>query len=383
MRLLFVNYEYPPVGGGAATATAEMARSAAKHGHQVTVLTSASGENAGWSRDGQVVLRRVRSRRERGGQFSIREMASFVLRAALVLPSVVKRSQAQGCIVFFSMPCGPLGMLFRLISNRPYVVSLRGGDVPGAEPQLTGMHRRLRFVRRFVLTRAAAVVANSPGLAVMSENADPIAVRFIPNGVDLERFKPAAHRPSDPFRFLFVGRLNEQKNVGLLLEAAAALSRSGNPPFRVSIVGDGPLHHSLRKHAASLGIDGFVDWVKWLTRDQMPAVYQSAHCVINPSHYEGMPNVVLEAMACAVPVIVSDVAGNRDIVENDKSGIVVPHNDCKGLVAAMARALREQNYLETLGAHARSRAEQYSWDATTLQYIDLFASGAESKTLGD
>lgn len=383
MRLLFVNYEYPPIGGGAATATAEMARSAARQGHEATVLTSAFGEDSGWSRDGEVVLRRVRSRRERSGQSSTREMASFVLRAALVLPGVVKRSRAQGCIVFFSMPCGPLGMLFRLISNRPYVVSLRGGDVPGAEPQLAGMHRRLRFVRRFVLTRAAAVVANSPGLAAMSENADPIAVRFIPNGVDLERFKPAAHRPHGPFRFLFVGRLNEQKNVGLLLEAVAALSGSENPPFRVSIVGDGPLYDSLRKHAASLGIDGFVDWVKWLSRQQMPALYQSAHCVINPSHYEGMPNVVLEAMACAVPVIVSDVAGNRDVVEHGKSGIVVPHNDREGLVAAMARALREQSYLESLGATARSRAEQYSWDAATLQYIALLARDTESKTLGN
>jgi glycosyltransferase involved in cell wall biosynthesis len=384
MRLILVNYEYPPIGAGAATATAEMARSAARLGHEVTVLTSAFGNNFGWSREGEVTLRRVRSRRERADQASMREMGSFVIWAALAMPAVVRRSRAQACIVFFSMPCGPLGTLFRLISGRPYVVSLRGGDVPGTEPQLHGMHRRLRFVRRFVLSRAAAVVANSPGLAALSESADSIAVKFIPNGVDLERFRPPAHRPSEPFHFLFVGRLNEQKNVGLLLEAVAELSRSANRPFRVSIVGDGPLRDSLRQRATLLELERLVNWVKWLPREQMPAVYQSAHCVINPSHYEGMPNVVLEAMACAVPVIVSNVSGNRDVVEDGKSGLVVTHDSREGLVEAMARALREPAYIEWLGASARGFvAERYSWDATTLQYIDLLARGAESKTLGN
>ena len=208
MRLLLINYEYPPVGAGAATATAEIARSAARKGHEVTVLTSAYGGNAGWSRDGEVTLRRVSSRRERADRSSIPEMASFVLRAALALPGVVRRSRADACIVFFSLPCGPLGMLFRLLTRQPYVVSLRGGDVPGTEPQLARMHRRLRFVRRFVLSRAAAVVANSPGLAALSESADPIPVKFIPNGVDLERFRPALRPAADPFHFLFVGRLN-------------------------------------------------------------------------------------------------------------------------------------------------------------------------------
>lgn len=380
MHLLFINYEYPPIGAGAATATAEMARSAARLGHEVTVLTSGFRDNFGWSHDGEVTVRRVRSRRERVDQSSIGEMASFVMRAALVLPGVVRRSRAQACIVYFSMPCGPLGTLFRLLSGGPYVVSLRGGDVPGTEPQLLGLHRWLKPVRRFVLSRALAVVANSPGLATLSERADPIAVKFIPNGVDLERFRPSAQRPPEPFHFLFVGRLNEQKNVGVLLEAVAELSRTTALPFRVSIVGDGPLRGSLRQRASVLGLDALVDWVQWLPREQMPALYRSAHCVINPSRYEGMPNVVLEAMACAIPVIVSDVAGNRDLVENGKNGFVVPCDSPGELKQAMALALGDQPGLEILGAGARRCAERHSWDAATVQYIDLLARGLKSAT---
>src|SRR5687767_10091916 len=117
MRLLFINYEYPPIGAGAATATAEMARSAARQGHAVTVLTSAFGESHGWSNDGEVTLYRVRSRRARSDRSSVREMGSFVWRAAWALRGVLRRSRAQACVVFFSLPCGPLGVLFRLLSG--------------------------------------------------------------------------------------------------------------------------------------------------------------------------------------------------------------------------------------------------------------------------
>ncbi len=374
MRLLLINYEYPPIGGGAATATAAMAHAAARQGHAVTVLTSAFGEDRGWRPDGDVTLCRVRSRRRQAGQSSLGEMASFVARAALALPGIVRRCRPEGCVVFFSMPCGPLGTLFRLLAGKPYVVSLRGGDVPGTEPGLARMHRRLQAVRRFVLRRAAGVVANSPGLAALSERADPVAVRFIPNGIDLVRFHPPAQRPAGPFRFLFVGRLNEQKNVALLLDAAAELVRREAPPFRLSIVGDGPLHDALRVRASSLGLDDRIDWVKWLPREAMPATYQAAHCVVNPSHYEGMPNVVLEAMACAVPVIVSDVAGNRDVVVDGESGLVVHGDDRDALAAALSRVLREPSLPEALGAGARRAAEQYSWDTTTARYVDLLAA---------
>src|SRR5258706_6724537 len=225
MRILLVNYEYPPVGAGAATATAEIARAAARQGHETMVLTTAFGELEGFVREGDVSVLRVPARRARPDQSSISEMASFVFRAALAMPGVARRFRPEGCIVFFSLPCGPLGILFKLLARAPYVVSLRGGDVPGTEPGLARMHRYLRWVRRLVLSNAAAVVANSPGLAELSSRADPVPVSVIPNGVDLERFRPAERPPADPFRFLFVGRLNEQKNVRLLLEASADLFR--------------------------------------------------------------------------------------------------------------------------------------------------------------
>lgn len=377
MHLLLVNYEYPPIGGGAATAAAEMARSAVAMGHEVTVLTSAFGGNHGWRTEDGVVLRRVRSLRERAERSSTREMASFVWRAAFAMPGVIRRSRAEACIIFFSLPCGPLGLLFKVLAGRPYVVSLRGGDVPGTEPHLDGMHRRLRFLRRLVLSHAAAIVANSAGLAELSQRADALPAAVIPNGVDVSRFCPAQLRPPDPFCFLFVGRLSEQKNVALLLDAAAELYHRAEGGFRLRIVGDGPLRDRLGERAVRLGLAGVVEWVRWLPRERMPETYRSAHCVVNPSHYEGMPNVVLEAMACAVPVIVSDVAGNRDVVVDGHCGLIVAPDNREELALAMAKALSSRGHFESMGANARAHvAARYSWEAATRAYVELLSGPA-------
>lgn len=371
MRLLFINYEYPPIGAGAATATAAMAHAASKLGHEVIVLTCGFDGRYGSVREGTVTLQLVRARRKRRDRSSIAEMASFVFRAGFLLPRLVRRTRPDACVVFFSMPCGPLGLLFRTLTGRPYIVSLRGGDVPGAEPGLARMHRYLRPLRRLVLSRSIAVVANSPGLAKMSQAADPIPVVSIPNGVDLDAFRPAGAPPAEPFNFLFVGRFNEQKNVQSLLDAAALLRDDGRA-FRLSIVGDGPLRDELVHRADTLQLGDQLQWRQWLAREEMPTLYQSAHCLVNPSHYEGMPNVVLEAMACGIPAVVSDVAGNRDVVAHERSGLVVPPNDPRALAHAMARLMADRTLAMTLGAAARAHVEaRYSWEATTRAYLEL------------
>jgi glycosyltransferase involved in cell wall biosynthesis len=232
----------------------------------------------------------------------------------------------------------------------------------------------MRPVRRLVLSRAAAVVATSQGLAELSRRVDPAPVTVIPNGVDVERFRPADRPPPEPCRFHFLGRLNEQKNVGLLLDAVDDLRRRAIAPFRLLIVGDGPLRDDLLRQARALGLDEVVEWMRWVPRESMAAIYQGAHCVVNPSHYEGMSNVVLEAMACALPVIVSDVAGNRDLVRDAQDGWVVAHDSRSALAEAMANALRARDVLRPLGEHARrSVTSGHSWDSVTSGYVQLLA----------
>jgi glycosyltransferase involved in cell wall biosynthesis len=302
------------------------------------------------------------------------EMGDYVLRAALALPRVLRELRPDACIVFFSLPCGPLGRLAKTLRGVPYVVSLRGGDVPGTEAHLNSLHRCLAPIRHWVLRGSKAVVANSSGLKALSEKADPIPVTVIANGVDTTAFAPRSRQPNDRFRFLFVGRLNTQKNVALLLSAAERLRRQTALPFHLKIVGDGPLAGDLHELADKSDLRDIVEWQPWVPRENMPDVYASADCLVNPSLYEGMPNVVLEGMACGLPVIASDVAGNNDLVKPSMNGLLFGSGDCDSLVAAMHRAMGDRLSSAAWGAAGRADVVlNYSWQAAAKQYLEMLA----------
>ena len=323
MNILLINYEYPPIGGGAATATAAIAGHLTSLGHAVTVLTSQFRDLKGAIREGDVRVVRCPAIRKYPDRSGILEMFSFLVSAGLMLGSVIRKHRIEASIVFFSFPCGPLGLWGLKRGNVPYVISLRGGDVPGNEAALDPLHRLLTPLRRLIFRRSVAVVANSPGLKEMSERADPCPVQVIPNGVDTDFFCPleirdeAGHRP---FAFLFVGRFQIAKNLFYLFDHVAALRRSGVGAFVLHLVGDGPQHDELQSHAKNMGIEDCLVWHGWVDKDSLREIYRSADCLVNPSLCEGMPNVVLEAMACGLPVIASRVPGNDAVVRHGETG---------------------------------------------------------------
>ncbi len=368
MKLLLVNYEYPPLGGGAATATRALARALRDHGAEVHILTSAApGLAQSENQDGFRVDRLWTGRRHRD-RCSLFEMGMFVLAAFLRLPSLLWRGGFDGAVLFFGLPCGLLGLPLKYLFGVPYVISLRGGDVPGTEPSLNGVHAILRPLRRELYRSAAAVTANSEGLRQRSQAADPLPVLVIPNGV--EQLPPDIKPADAAARILFVGRLVDQKNVAMLLRALAAMSRRD---ATLEIVGDGPLRATLETLATELQIRERVQFSGWLDRSEVPTIYRRSTLLALPSRYEGMSNVVLEAMAAGLPVIATAVEGIGELIQDDHTGIVVPNNDASALAQAMDRLLDDAALRQRLADHARHRVEtDFSWDTAARSYLRLF-----------
>ncbi|HEY9073444.1 MAG TPA: glycosyltransferase family 4 protein [Desulfobaccales bacterium] len=377
MSFLIINYEYPPVGGGAANASYFLARSLTKNGEEVVVMTSGYQENRGYSRENGVHVHRLWTYRQLPDRSNPLEMGSFLLSGLLRAEIIVKMYRVDKVLAFFAVPCGPIGYWLNLRLGLPYVVSLRGGDVPGFEPGMAPFHRLLTVCRRAVLRRALAVVANAPGLADLSRQTDPFSVRVIPNGVDVDFFRPPNEPQGflrEPFAFLFAGRFHAQKNLFFLLDRFKELQQASDRPFCLHLVGDGPLKGDLQHYAANLGLQDRLIWHGWLDKESLRRVYQSADCFINPSLYEGMPNTVLEAMASGLPVVASRIPGNADLVKPRGTGYLIDLSEAAAFTQAFINLMDHRELAREMGQAGRELAiRDFSWEQVALNYLNLFS----------
>jgi glycosyltransferase involved in cell wall biosynthesis len=378
-RYLFINYEYPPIGGGSATACQQIARVLSKRGHEVTVLTSGIGSLHGTTVEDGVTIIRLRTLRKRVHQSGVLEMLSYVLAACWKVTSINKAQRFDSTLAFFSVPGGIVARWLQLRAQVPYVVSLRGGDVPGTEPHLAIFYRALQPLRRDIFRRAKAISAPSQGLKELSERTDPFSVEVVPNGVDTDLFQPAPERRAKVLTLLSVGRLHAQKNVGYLLTLVAAIKAETG--VRARIIGDGPERPSLEAAAAALGITEYVQFEGWLARDAIREAYQSATILIHASSYEGMSNVILEALASGLPVAASRIPENNELIEDGTNGFLFePATDATKLADRILPLLQDQTNWNRLSTAARSTSEsRFSWNHTADLYEKLLRTTADRR----
>jgi glycosyltransferase involved in cell wall biosynthesis len=366
--LLFINYEYPPIGGGSATACQQIAGNFAKRGHQVVVLTAGIGSLHGTVVEDAVTVVRIRALRKSPHQSGIIEMASYVLLASWHALRLARSYQIDSALAFFSVPGGIVARWLNFWTRTPYVVSLRGGDVPGTEPHLAIFYRALQPLRRDVFKHARAVCAPSQGLKELSEKTDPFPVQVVPNGINTDLFRPEPEHRTKMLTLLSVGRLHAQKNVGYLLHLVAAIKNRTD--VTAQIIGDGPERPALEATAAALGITDRVQFKGWLPREAVREAYQSATFLVHASSYEGMSNVILEALASGLPVIASQIPENIELIQDGENGFLFdPAGDPASLADRILPLFQDQTTWTPLSAAARATIKtRFSWDRAA----DLF-----------
>lgn len=383
LSLLLVNYEYPPIGGGAGNATYHIAHDLAAAGCRVTVLTSRFRGQPAREREGDVTVVRVPVVRRRADRCTPPEMLTFIGSALLRARSVARAARPEACLAFMGLPSGPVAWWLRRSLGIPYLVLLRGGDVPGFLPGELGTYHRLTLpVIRALWRDAAAIVANSEGLRRTAQAGLPgFEIQVIPNGVDTVRFAPAAgERPPGPPRLLFVGRLSAQKNLLTLLEALASLR--GRVEGELVLAGDGPERERLAQRAAALGLGKRVRFAGWVGRDELPGLYRGADLFVLPSWDEGMPNALLEAMASGLPVVASRIAGNEELVREGVNGYLVAPDDTAGLAERIARLAAQPDLRRRMGEASRAAAVARDWGPVAAAYLDLARAGATRSAHG-
>ncbi len=249
----------------------------------------------------------------------------------------------------------------------PLVTSLRGYDVTRSRAALLGSGRpswmRYALFRRRLQERGDLFLAVSEALRQQAIAQGFPAERTLAhyNGVDLHRFRPGD--AADGLKILHVGRLVEKKGTAVLLRAFASL-RPAHPEARLAIVGDGPLRAGLERLAAALGLGSSVAFLGARDPEEIAVQMRRATILAAPSltardgDSEGLPNVVVEAMASGLPVVATDHGGIREAVSDGENGFLVPEGAPEPLAERLAALLGDPALRARMGAAGRRIAEE-------------------------
>lgn len=224
---------------------------------------------------------------------------------------------------------------------------------------------------------ADQVIALTPRLArILTDHRVPAdRIRVIPSGVRPELF--AAPGVPDPLaglpapRVVFLGRLHRQKNVDVLLRAAARLRFPG---AHLVLAGDGPQRSRLADLCERLGLRGRVTFLGFIAHDRVPALLRGADVLVVPSRYEELGTALVEAMYCGVPVVATRTGGIPQVVVDGVTGLLVAPGDAAGLAEAIDRLLGDPWLRRRMGEHGRQRARDYRWDRLARQVLDVYAA---------
>lgn len=374
MRILMLNYEFPPIGGGGATSTFFLARHLAQLGHEVDVVTMSARGARRCETVGGITIYRVPSLRSRPEICHTREMVTYVLTGLFQAARLASSRAYDVTHAHFIVPTGPIACALRRLSRLPYVLTARGSDVPGHNPdRFQRDHALLSPAWRYLVRDADAVTALTHDLRRRIQRLVPaVTVHVIPNGVsalstrrgDTLDSVPVAERAR---RVLVATRLHPFKGVQYLLEAVARQRLH----YELHIVGDGPYRQPLEELATRLGVRArFWGWLD-RGRPELGELYRRCGIFVLPSEREGASAALLEAMAEGLAIIATDSTGAPELV--GPAGLLVPPRDSAGLAAALETFSRNPRLVAEYGQRARERVQtHFDWNVVAERYTAVY-----------
>jgi glycosyltransferase involved in cell wall biosynthesis len=374
VRILMLNYEFPPIGGGGATSTFNLTRNVVRLGHEVDVVTMGyRGAAVSEIMDG-VNVYRVPCFRLRKEVCHTREMLTYVASGLIGATRLARRRSYDVNNTHFVFPTGPIGYGLRRATGTPLVLTARGSDVPGHNPNRFRLdHRVLYPLWRHIVRSADAMSAVSNDLKGKIHHLLPgVPVTVIPNGVspigEAATASLSEAAPADRARrILVVTRLHEFKGVQYLLQAVA----QHRLDYEIEIVGDGPYRRALEQQAAAL--DGRVRFWGWLDRSEseLRDLYRRCGIFVFPSDREGAPAALLEAMSEGLAVVAANSAGAPEVV--GEAGLLVHPRDPADIARALAELASEPGAAAEYGCRARERvAAHFNWPSLAQRYVGLY-----------
>lgn len=377
MRILFFNYEFPPLGGGAGNASYYILNEYAKRSDvQVDFVTASIDEKYHQFKMGEnITIHRIAIGKNAANIHyqTKKDLLAYTWNAFWFARKLAKQNNYDLTHSFFTVPCGFISLLLKWEFKLPYIISLRGSDVPGYSERFIGLYRWVTPTILKIWKGAAFVISNSQGLKELALRSNPEKeIGVIYNGIDVEEFHPSPeNKDQDKFTILCVSRVTPRKGIRFLVQAFKLLSgRYHNA--RLVIVGDGNEKKSLEDLVMSLDIKDKVEFAGAVPHEKVAEYYQKSDVFVLPSLNEGMSNVILEALASGIPVMATDTGGTRELLSDGVNGFIVRMRDADDLAEKIEKMILKPELQQNMGEESRKLAEQLSWEKVAGEYVDLY-----------
>jgi len=373
MKIAQITCVFPPYKGGIGNVAYDFSEMLAETGNEITVFTPNRGQTLEEKHNFKIILLKPWLKMGLGAflpqlSFKLPDFDIVYLHypffgaAEVVWLTKILFGKKFKLIINFLMDVDSSSFLFKILSLPTRII------------------RNSLFKRADIITYASLDYLKHSDIANIYKKY-PAKFKEIPYGVDTDKFSPAIKKDSQIKNILFVGALDKAhyfKGVNILLKA---ISRFQISDFRFQIVGDGDLKTSYEKLAEKLDIKDRVEFLGKISDEELPRIYQQADLLVLPSinKNEAFGLVLLEAMACGVPVIASDLPGVRTVFEDGRQGLLCKPGDVSDLKNKIEEILADEEKRKIMGKEARILAlEKYSWKKIGRKLNDIIKQKNEN-----
>jgi alpha-maltose-1-phosphate synthase len=342
-------------------------------GHKVTIITRGSLRKTSWElvNDMQVIKPPY-----------IPVYPFYIHLHGLFVNKIVKSIEKEIDIIHIHSPLCP-----KINTSLPILATIHTPmltDTQTRVDETTDFHARIEhFMGKYVsypiemnlIKRAEKIttVANSVADELQVYGLQKKDIEVIGNGVDESLFHPLQTSIDERF-ILFTGRLDYRKGLFDLIESSKYILRE-HPNISFLITGKGILIEKLKKRVHDLGFSKNFSFLGFVPKEKLIQLYQQATIYALPSHYEGLPTVLLEAMACGCPVVATAVSGNLDVITHGIDGLLVPPKEPEKIAESIMHLLYDEEKRKKMGNNARKTIEKrFTWKKITNSYIEKYES---------
>jgi len=361
-RILLLNYEFPPLGGGAGNATYYLLKEFSKKQNIEIDLVTSSIEQfriKKFSKNITIHFLDIGKKNNLHHQ-SIKDLIVYSWKAYKYCQELIKNKNFDLCHAFFGIPCGYLAMKFKKKHSLPYIVSLRGSDVPFYNKRFYYLDKLIfKKLSKKIWQESKCVISNSEDLKKLALNNNPQQkIEIINNGVDTNKFVPSKKNINKKLSLISTGRLIERKGYQYLIPAIKDLD------VKLQLIGDGSLKSKLKEMAR--GIE--VEFLGQQEQSKLIKYLQDADIFILPSLNEGMSNSLLEAMACGLPIITTNTGDSKKLI--DGNGFLVKKENSESLKETIVSYLGNKELIVKHGKKSREIAKTMSWQKASEKYSE-------------